>query len=189
MRGKAAFRTESWNDAGITPACAGKRNRFGSTSSTTGDHPRVCGEKHLSALLVYCFRGSPPRVRGKVRAVLIVSFVAGITPACAGKRWMRFSFHFYPWDHPRVCGEKNRYIGMCWQYQGSPPRVRGKASSFPPRHKKSWDHPRVCGEKFDCAYKSDLEGGSPPRVRGKGWQIGTSDPVTRITPACAGKRG
>ena len=53
----------------------------------------------------------------------------GITPACAGKR----SFSWCPWaacrDHPRVCGEKisgDRASAPVW---GSPPRVRGKASS------------------------------------------------------------
>ena len=50
MRGKAAFRTESWNDAGITPAYAGKRNGFGWFSSVEWDHPRVCGEKSAMSL-------------------------------------------------------------------------------------------------------------------------------------------
>ena len=49
MRGKAAFRTESWNDAGITPAYAGKRKGGWNVGTVAEDHPRVCGEKPSSA--------------------------------------------------------------------------------------------------------------------------------------------
>ncbi len=52
-----------------------------------------------------------------------------ITPACAGKRL--HSTWRYPQkkDHPRVCGEKKFGDIADNKAQGSPPRVRGKASS------------------------------------------------------------
>ena len=50
-----------------------------------------------------------------------------IAPACAGKSRPRFSCRPRPWDHPRVCGEKQVGTVQVGMVQGSPPRVRGKA--------------------------------------------------------------
>ena len=54
-------------------------------------------------------------------------FHVRITPACAGKSrcWRLHGRH--GWDHPRVCGEKNRVQYQPARLRGSPPRVRGKA--------------------------------------------------------------
>ena len=49
----------------ITPACAGKRRCTGRCNSRFWDHPRVCGEKVSTWLMVMVISGSPPRVRGK----------------------------------------------------------------------------------------------------------------------------
>ena len=91
---------------------------------------------------------------------------------------------------------------------GSPPRVRGKAlgcrsindaigitpacagkrkrqSDHPSSHR---DHPRVCGEKGIKTMQKVADMGSPPRVRGKGVENSGNLCLTRITPACAGKR-
>ena len=51
------------------------------------------------------------------------------------------------------------------------------------------DHPRVCGEKEAAALSEVYETGSPPRVRGKAFLRFLSRSLSRITPACAGKRG
>ena len=92
---------------------------------------------------------------------------ARITPAYAGK-----SPHARPgvsraWDHPRVCGEKERKETEMKKYMGSPPRMRGKepdlylcrfSSGITPAYAgkrkqekgkavQLEDHPRVCGEK------------------------------------------
>ena len=50
------------------------------------------------------------------------------------------------------------------------------------------DHPRVCGEKQHSYYTTMLARGSPPRMRGKAKNRCRSCPLTRITPAYAGKR-
>ena len=192
----------------ITPACAGKRMKSGSSWMNWWDHPRVCGEKDKAAEKAQHLRGSPPRVRGKAVHHKHRHSPGRITPACAGKRkrpkrWVR-----PPKDHPRVCGEKRFASASLDAYWGSPPRMRGKGShlhsvweSFgitPACAGKSgsaawhrWacrDHPRVCGEKhlLRCAVL-DLEG-SPPRVRGKGYDVVGRLGGVRITPACAGKR-
>ena len=91
---------------------------------------------------------------------------------------------------------------------GSPPQVRGKASSFrfftavwritPAGAGKStavyqdellaMDHPRRCGEKFDELHHCIYLSGSPPQVRGKGTRRSSTNCPGRITPAGAGKR-
>ena len=50
------------------------------------DHPCVCGEKSIDRLVIGFNRGSPLRMRGKVRTLQVITSVTGITPAYAGKR-------------------------------------------------------------------------------------------------------
>ena len=131
VRGKGDFPLDGAQGQGITPAYAGKRVAGGFRPGTTQDHPRVCGEKMVSMIPHRRSRGSPPRVRGKVLGTLAAAHDAGITPACAGKRHLiriRIVRHR---DHPRVCGEKLKFMAALFSMWGSPPRVRGKA--VPPR--------------------------------------------------------
>ena len=71
--------------------------------------------------------GSPPRVRGKDVRFGFLDQGVGITPACAGKSEKKVPFLPPHQDHPRVCGEKFRFILLSLLSSGSPPRVRGKA--------------------------------------------------------------
>ena len=49
--------------------------------------------------------GSPPRVRGIVRSIILPWKGARITPACAGNREKLKENDKDVKDHPRVCGE------------------------------------------------------------------------------------
>ena len=106
VRGKGRRPARFFAHSGITPACAGKRQRFSSRCECRGDHPRVCGEKFLMPTIVYYGQGSPPRVRGKGSGHALLALLIGITPACAGKRDVLHLTHDFTGDHPRVCGEK-----------------------------------------------------------------------------------
>ena len=66
MRGKGDCTSWSSYWYGITPAYAGKSNRWNSCVGIFRDHPRVCGEKILRITPLYTLGGSPPRMRGKV---------------------------------------------------------------------------------------------------------------------------
>ena len=167
----------------------------------------MCGEKHFVCPLCYNLRGSPPRVRGKARRCTVSAPASRITPACAGKRPTARAVPSSRGDHPRVCGEKDRTQSPIVPDGGSPPRVRGKVTTYqwlcllggitPACAGKSQvvgnqivleqDHPRVCGEK--CSPAKDLFAvrGSPPRVRGKAMHCSRCGSAFRITPACAGK--
>ena len=172
-----------------------------------GDHPRVCGEKQILKIIAKGQQGSPPRVRGKDASTGLADIVVGITPACAGKSRASTSSSRTAGDHPRVCGEKILEARHSPIRTGSPPRVRGKAGRCrcdrrgngitPACAGKSQphyrfrqcprDHPRVCGEKTSARILLITSAGSPPRVRGKVSSRLFKMPLTRITPACAGK--
>ena len=106
VRGKGDKLDKTFDEARITPACAGKSRKPSLRQRKRWDHPRVCGEKDPINDDADDLPGSPPRVRGK--AVLILDDVpgVGITPACAGKRCADMSKFGTNGDHPRVCGEK-----------------------------------------------------------------------------------
>ena len=189
VRGKAGFPVRCREHSRITPACAGKSKSRPSSSSSSWDHPCVCGEKTKPVPAGGILMGSPPPVRGKVRKD------SRSKAPC--------------WDHPRVCGEKDMVLAMVRFVWGSPPRVRGKGGIsgdcfFCPRitpacagKRPGWadsgcqrgDHPRVCGEKCPPGKFFFMTVGSPPRMRGKaGRQLGIGG-LVGITPAYAGKRG
>ena len=126
VRGKASQALGLQIPAGITPACAGKRNCAGQPRLGCRDHPRVCGEKIKAECHRYGLKGSPPRVRGKVGTATYGKVRWGITPACAGKRSTVRPAGSAAGDHPRVCGEKVVALDALGVVVGSPPRVRGK---------------------------------------------------------------
>ena len=85
VRGKALVTILDFPYEGITPACAGKRNRSDPGRHRSQDHPRVCGEKLRPTMPNSGQKGSPPRVRGKGPESRHHLRHQGITPACAGK--------------------------------------------------------------------------------------------------------
>ena len=157
--------------------------------------------------IVWFLMGSPPRVQGKVHGCADEGQKAGITPAYAGKRTDMALGSLHGRDHPRVCGEKIRFLFHLLQEMGSPPRMRGKALVLAaekvkfgitpayagkrcPRDRgagQNQDHPRVCGEKFGMIGVIWPVSGSPPRVRGKGTDGAAEHGLYGITPAYAGK--
>ena len=86
VRGKVTYRNAVRFGLGITPACAGKRQACTVHLTATWDHPRVRGEKIVRRRNGHIGVGSPPRARGKVCLGGLAVDLAGITPACAGKR-------------------------------------------------------------------------------------------------------
>ena len=106
VRGKGVWYLIVMLFAGITPAYAGKSSTATLAAHSTGDHPRVCGEKTSHKLLCSPVMGSPPRMRGKDKAGQAQRGYKGITPAYAGKSFQRPVSGKPFRDHPRVCGEK-----------------------------------------------------------------------------------
>ena len=105
-----------------------------------------------------------------------------------------------------MCGEQQRSLRVLICGIGSPPRVRGTVASksvskrllritpacagnSTPLRCRDFhieDHPRVCGEQAVMATTLITQLGSPPRVRGTANNGDLDNPVSGITPACAG---
>jgi len=151
----------------ITPACAGNSHCAARSPPYATDHPRVCGEQPTMRVAMSMSIGSPPRVRGTVPCALAHDQAMRITPACAGNsRCDRLIANAHQ-DHPRVCGEQVKIMQTFESLFGSPPRVRGTASSKRRDHLQRRITPACAGNSFY-------------RDRGD-WRDG-------ITPACAGNR-
>ena len=68
----------------ITPACAGTTCTFFCLHKFSKDHPRLCGDYAFILWIISRGIGSPPPVRGLLKADNLINDIAGITPACAG---------------------------------------------------------------------------------------------------------
>ena len=86
MRGKATEWLLPQLRQRITPAYAGKSIEALWDDLRARDHPRLCGEKPHSNIIILGSSGSPPPMRGKVPVAVELDFLIGITPAYAGKR-------------------------------------------------------------------------------------------------------
>ena len=149
-------------------------------------HPRVCGERVVSASLDRFAAGSSPRVRGTLCQRQDQYPHARFIPACAGnasksrcrKRRARGS-------SPRVRGTRDRvrvdalghrFIPACagnaWR-----PALRPRGRSV---------HPRVCGERTIRCGPCVIDIGSSPRVRGTQLARFRVELDRRFIPACAG---
>ena len=141
MRGKESVTIPAPVDVRITPAYAGKSFRNRSSYTGAWDHPRVCGEKIKPSRDFMAGRGSPPRVRGKVKVTRFPAGQGRITPACAGKSTRSWTSSRGSGDHPRVCGEKRTAVKSCFSALGSPPRTQGKVTSRTQRALRSAGRP------------------------------------------------
>ena len=147
VRGKPTTTRRGSRPRGITPACAGKTSYGIRSVSFNRDHPRVCGENLRPPMSAPARIGSPPRVRGKQAESFTGITLSRITPACAGKTKYENGATVNTRDHPRVCGENFTPLPFPMMVVGSPPRVRGKRSTFP--YKKT-----VAGITPACAGKT-----------------------------------
>ena len=127
MRGEGGGKSKIPIGHRITPACAGRRQPRAAARPAIWDHPRVCGEKYHYECRKRQLTGSPPRVRGEARSQAHLESKPGITPACAGRRFLEKPTTATSEDHPRVCGEKTVPFPISPLLKGSPPRVRGEA--------------------------------------------------------------
>ena len=168
VREKLANVEQNYPERGITPACAGKTKLCSNVPEVSWDHPRVCGKNLGCCCHTIQYRGSPPRVREKLRNGRQLEWLNRITPACAGKTRHRLRFLRHQEDHPRVCGKNKDILRDPDMREGSPPRVRekplptcepcgnvritpacaGKTIAVDWFENPPEDHPRVCGKNF-----------------------------------------
>ena len=88
-------------------------------------HPRVCGERTLTALAGFSPTGSSPRLRGTQLRYQPGYAVDRFIPAFAGNAESPGCEQRPCPVHPRVCGER-AFCPCCgWEGYGSSPRLRG----------------------------------------------------------------
>ena len=68
VRGIRSGQCTAWLSFGITPACAGNTFALIDRSWISRDHPRMCGEYAAQTSSVRWMLGSPPHVRGILKA-------------------------------------------------------------------------------------------------------------------------
>ena len=110
---------------GIIPASAGSTRARARSTSTLGDHPRVCGEHSRIPIRPSLTLGSSPRLRGAPKRRGHRDRVRGIIPASAGSTRRSASSIPATRDHPRVCGEHSQPRCTALRSPGSSPRLRG----------------------------------------------------------------
>ena len=173
----------------------------------TSAHPRVCGENVVEKRGRNGYRGSSPRVRGKLNRSAFSPKTRGLIPACAGKTSRPSRSASRSSAHPRVCGENKAHGCSFGGWWGSSPRVRGKPGQGSGRSadqrlipacagktrrrrrrgRRCAAHPRVCGENEWVNGRGQVRTGSSPRVRGKRRSAGSGGDQGGLIPACAGK--
>ena len=89
----------------ITPARAGKTKNRTFWTGTRGDHPRSCGKDLPIHLCLLLHLGSPPLVRERHDLTNVIVWTVRITPARAGKTFIKFIDDWENGDHPRSCGK------------------------------------------------------------------------------------
>ncbi|SCQ64064.1 Hypothetical protein PFR_JS9-2_2012 [Propionibacterium freudenreichii] len=85
MRGELSQQVQRHCRDGITPAYAGRTLGSLARRRRRQDHPRVCGENWVAALIASPAAGSPPRMRGELCLPVSAWLLRGITPAYAGR--------------------------------------------------------------------------------------------------------
>ena len=186
MRGTRSRLLELLSKLGIIPAYAGNTRRCPPSTSSTRDHPRVCGEHLEMCIPITSREGSSPRMRGTPAAAAAARPDAGIIPAYAGNTHGQGVALYLGRDHPRVCGEHPYYYQIHITPQGSSPRMRGTRTidlrqrgilGIIPAYAGNTqrrilasagrgDHPRVCGEHVRENRTTAWLTGSSPRMRG-----------------------
>ena len=170
------------------------------------DHPRVCGEHFVHAVVEFLGAGSSPRMRGTLVLLSAAGELDGIIPAYAGNTHLAGLLVWCGGDHPRVCGEHILGDSNADIHKGSSPRMRGTRSvrradggdlGIIPAYAgnttggdtdslKIRDHPRVCGEHRCGGCHMGGRRGSSPRMRGTLIERVPSVLYIGIIPAYAG---
>ena len=152
--------------AGIIPAYAGNTIPAPWYVRCCRDHPRVCGEHHITSIMVHLSWGSSPRMRGTPHHINHGATQLGIIPAYAGNTNYSIRGIFYTRDHPRVCGEHRPGAARKAYAVGSSPRMRGTPCSCGLRPRLRGIIPAYAGNTVPMCGLARIIAGSSPRMRG-----------------------
>ena len=151
---------------GIIPACAGSTAGTPTSSTSTGDHPRVRGEHDENSEPVGQVAGSSPRARGALAVLGDGDGGGGIIPACAGSTTPRSPGYAPPGgSSPRARGALN-VPAPFRSTRGIISACAGSTAAVGSHGSPRWDHPRVRGEHVAILDLADDLGGIIPVCAG-----------------------
>ncbi len=113
----------------FTPAGAGIGAKSLAIVSLAPVHPRRCGDRAQAAFGAISGDGSPPQVRGSGLFATMGGTLGRFTPAGAGIGAVRHHGRHAWAVHPRRCGDRASIREEMAELAGSPPQVRGSATS------------------------------------------------------------
>ncbi len=154
----------------FTPTRVGKTYWEVDTGALYAVHPHACGENVSLVVALFLYRGSPPRVWGKLAPRgFEESRTVRFTPTRVGKTYRgRCSRYWQTGSPPRVWGKRIPPRLRKFRLHGSPPRVWGKPSPLTCQPSpRPGSPPRVWGKLILRSSRCFLQAGSPPRVWGK----------------------
>ena len=182
-----------WCQQRIIPTRVGTSCIYIAKTHYRQDHPHACGDKIMTAYLIYAIWGSSPRVWGQAFFISFIPPVLRIIPTRVGTSNLCRAHELIYQDHPHACGDKSRSRHGLLFSLGSSPRVWGQVVCFldlcaqngiiPTRVGTSHsdlkddgteqDHPHACGDKAYRKGKTLVGLGSSPRVWGQVTDIKT----------------
>ncbi len=186
MRGRHGRAPCGRGGRGLTPANAGTTRDGARRSGGAQAHPRECGDDLARQRAGPWYRGSPPRMRGRLGEHQYSPRARRLTPANAGTT-------------------PDRVRDACFQ-EGSPPRMRGRqprqqtvptVERLTPANAGTTSahlfdgaytgaHPRECGDDAIVDRTAGRVVGSPPRMRGRRQWLAVVHVTLGLTPANAG---
>ncbi len=110
----------------FTPTCVGTTSQATRTRSMASVHPHVCGDNVTDCNRLHISRGSPPRVWGQPRRIVLRGLRSRFTPTCVGTTKTCSCDRVGRSVHPHVCGDNVSASIVQFVVIGSPPRVWGQ---------------------------------------------------------------
>ena len=182
------------------PACAGNAGQIRRRILPQPVHPRMRGERAESPKSVLPRSGSSPHARGTLSILVCLVCAGRFIPACAGNAATDKRGKSRKPVHPRMRGERHKFLGIVLPVAGSSPHARGTLIAGPVEHlgprfipacagnaaqsqsvaHQRTVHPRMRGERSAGGDANVSSYGSSPHARGT---------PRALIPAAQGDRG
>ena len=125
-RGRLSGAIDGLQDAGNTPAGAGKTPPWARARRRCGKYPRRRGEDHPTNTPMGTAQETPPQARGRLSTISKAHQFSRNTPAGAGKTIAPNQCALLCRKHPRRRGEDNQVRSRNQRRPETPPQARGR---------------------------------------------------------------
>ena len=151
------------------PACAGNAASISLAASRWAVHPRMRGERWPNSPAHTAAAGSSPHARGTLSILVCLVCAGRFIPACAGNAATDKRGKSRKPVHPRMRGERHKFLGIVLPVAGSSPHARGTLIAGPVEHLGPRFIPACAGnaaQSQSVAHQRTVH----PRMRGERWR-------------------